>query len=73
MLKRFRAIEKWCEKREIGQQEAFFRGADPSIADEADRMAYVRRTKAPRMYDTDEVWITKCEAVIRTLDLKAVA
>lgn len=67
LLKRYRAIETWCEGRDMTQRESFFSNADPSLSSETDRMAYVRRTKEPRMYDTDEEWIAKCEAIMRAL------
>lgn len=74
LLKRFRAIEKWCDRREIVQMASFFTGADTSITDEEQRrMGYVKRTKAPRMFDTDDKWIGKCEAVVALFPKKAAA
>lgn len=68
LLKRFRVVERWLEKRNIDRPESFMMGADPTLDDdEARRMAYVRRTKQPRMYDTDEQWISKCEGVLSQL------
>lgn len=68
LLKRFRAIERWLDARDIERPESWMSGADPSLDDEdTRRMAYVRRTREPRMYDTDEKWIAKCEAIIQRI------
>jgi hypothetical protein len=75
LLKRFREIEKWCDRREMDHRfVSFFSSADTSINDDQQRrMGYVKRTKAPRMYDTDARWIEKCETVIDLLKGKAAA
>lgn len=67
LLKRFREIERWIEQRDETRPESFFSTADPSLEDDMTRMAYVRRSKEPRMYDTDDGWISKCEGIIRSL------
>jgi hypothetical protein len=75
LLKRFRVIEKWCDRRDMDHRfTSFFAGLDTTINDDQQRrMGYVRRTKAPRMYDTDARWIEKCETVIDLLKGKVAA
>lgn len=65
LLKRFRAIELWCEGRGIKQWIAFFRGGDSQIAEHELRMGYVSRAKSPRMYESDAAWISTCEQIMR--------
>ncbi len=73
LVNRFRTIEQWCDGRGIKQWIAFFRGGDSGIAEHEPRMGYVSRAKAPRMFATDEVWISKCEAIMRLFSKKAAA
>lgn len=65
LFKRFRAIEQWCDGRGIKQWIAFFRGGDSQIAEHELRMGYVSRAKCPKMYASDEVWVGKCERIMR--------
>ena len=62
--KRFGAIKRWCDGRDITRYASFFSGADPKLVDYSVRMGYVWRHASPRFAHRDLEWIKRCEKVI---------
>lgn len=69
--KRMGVIYKWCDKRDIGQPYAFFRGCDPKIEAHEARIRLVLRTRSPLLVEADEPWIESMEVTVAAVNNRA--
>lgn len=69
MGERFKAVDRWCNKRCINQMYAFFYGCDNAIAEHERRIRYyLRSTAGTRLVEADEPWLASMERTINAIN-----